>query len=182
MAVVRVERIYGCLPKELTPMLVTDCHPELYANPLLGIDDHRKFQILLGMMQWMVTIGKSELYQAVSYLNRFGACPREGRLNLPVRWFGYVKTTIYKQIVIDSRPMEFNRTAPNFQKLIPDFKKDYPNAIEEMDPYFSSVFSPLLQTIFLVYADHSHNIKTRQSITGLIGYVGSTPEIWVSKG
>ena len=55
------------------------------------------------MLQWMVTIGKSELCQVVSSSKYFGSCPREGHLDLAVRCFGYVKTTQDKQIVIDSR-------------------------------------------------------------------------------
>ena len=49
-AVDRVERIYGCLPKVSTPIPVTDCHPELDESPLLELDDHRKYQMLLGML------------------------------------------------------------------------------------------------------------------------------------
>ena len=149
-------------------MPVTDCHLELGDYPLLDIDDHRKFQMLLGMLQWMVNIGKPELCQKVSSLNRFGACSREVHLDLAVRWFGYIKTTINRKIAIDSMPIQFNRTTPNFQKLIPDFIKDYLDTIEEMDPSFPSVFGPLLQTIFLIDADHAHDLKTRESITGLI--------------
>ena len=88
--------------------------------------------MLLGMLQWMVTIGRPELYQLVTSLNRFGACPREGHLDLAVRAFGYVKTTLNNQIAIESRPMNFNRSSPKFEKLIPDFIKDYPSAKEEM--------------------------------------------------
>ena len=69
----RVERIYGCLPKESTPMPVTEYHPELDDIPLLGLDDHRKLQRLLGILQWMVIIDKPELFQVASSLNRFGA-------------------------------------------------------------------------------------------------------------
>ena len=46
-----VERIYSCLPNEYTPMLVTKFHLELDDTPLLGLDDHCKFQMLLGMLQ-----------------------------------------------------------------------------------------------------------------------------------
>ena len=77
--------------------------------------------------------------------------------------------------------MHFDRTAPKFQKLIPDLIKDYPDAIEEIDPFFSSVFGPLLQTMFLVDTDHAHELKTFRFITGLIGYVGSTLVICYSK-
>ena len=96
--------------------------------------------MLRGMLQWLVIIGRPELCQLVSSLNRFGACPREGHLDLAVRSFGYVKTTINKQIAIDSRPLDFARANPNFKKLIPDFIQDYPDAKEELDPGFSCSF------------------------------------------
>ena len=77
-SVARVERLYGCLTKESTPIRVTDCHSELDDTPLLDIDDHHKFQMLLEILQCMVAINKLELYQVVS-------CPREGHLYLVVR-------------------------------------------------------------------------------------------------
>ena len=55
-AIDRVERIFGTLPKESTPLPVTELHPELDTSPLLGLDEHRKYQMLLGMLQWLVTI------------------------------------------------------------------------------------------------------------------------------
>ena len=113
-AVARVERIYGCLPKEGTPLPVKECHPEMDTSPLLGLDDHRKFQMLLGMLQWLVTIGRPDLCTVVSSLNRFGACPREFHLDLAVRCFGFIKTTINKQIAIDHRPMKYTRDDPNY--------------------------------------------------------------------
>ena len=95
-------------------MPVTDCHPELDTSTLLDLDDHRKYQMLLGMLQWMLTIGKPEISQLVSSLNHFGACPREDHLDLAIRSFGYIKTTMYKQIAIDSLPIEFNISEANF--------------------------------------------------------------------
>ena len=103
-------------------MPVTNYHLELDTSPLLDLDDNRKYQMLLGMLRWMLTIGKPEISQLVSSLNRFGACPREGHLDLTVRSFGYIKTTMHTHITIDSLPMEFNRSDPNFKKLIPDLK------------------------------------------------------------
>jgi len=71
---------------------VKDCHPEMDTSPLLGLADHRKFQMLRGMLQWLVTIGRPDLGPVVSSLNRFGACPREYHLELAIRVFGDLKT------------------------------------------------------------------------------------------
>ena len=84
----------------------------------------------------MVTIGRPDLCQLVASLNHVGAYPREGCLDLAVRAFGYDKTTFNKQIDIDSRPMDFNRSTSKFERLKTEFIKDYPDAKEEMDPSF----------------------------------------------
>ena len=97
--------------------------------------------MLLGMLQWMVILGKSNICQLVSSLNRFGAYPREGHLNLAVSSFGYVKTTINTQIDIDSRLLYFARTNPDFKKIIPDFIQDYSDTKEDLDSGFPKVFT-----------------------------------------
>ena len=102
-------------------MTVSDCHLELDTSDLLGLDDHKIFHMLLGILQWMVIIGKPELCQLVACLNRFGACPREAHLELAGCSFGYVKATLHLQIAVDSRPMQFKRVTPDFDKLRPDF-------------------------------------------------------------
>ena len=98
-AVSRVKRIYGCLLKYSTPLPVPDYHPVMDATLLLGLDDHHTFQMLLGMLQWLMIIGRPELCQLVPSLNRFGDCPREGHQDLAVHSFRYIKTTLNKQVL-----------------------------------------------------------------------------------
>ena len=179
-AVSRVERIFGCLPKQSTPLPVTDCHPEMDTSPLLGLEDHRKFQMLIGMLQWLVTISRPDLCCLVSFLNRFGSCPREGHLDLAVRAFGYLKSVPNPKIAIDHNPMQFNRTKPDYDALRPDFLEDYPDAKEEVDNFPPS-FGPVLETTFMVDSDHAHDLKTRRSLTGILGFVGSSLVLWKSK-
>ena len=50
-AVVIIERQFRCFPKVSTPIPVTEYHPELDTSPLLGIDEHRKYHMLLYMLQ-----------------------------------------------------------------------------------------------------------------------------------
>ena len=66
-------KVFGCLAKKSTPLPVTDTHPELDTSPLLRLEDHRKLQMLLGMLQWLVTICRPDLACLVASLNRFGA-------------------------------------------------------------------------------------------------------------
>ena len=109
-AIGRVERIYGCLTKVSTPLPVTDFHPDLNESLLLGLDDHRKFQMLLEMLQWLVMICRLDICHVASSLNRFGSCPRETHLDFSIRAFVYLKQVPDPQICIDYRPVLFNRT------------------------------------------------------------------------
>ena len=76
--------------------------------------------------------------------------------------------------------MQFTRTKPDYDVIRPDFLADYPDAKEETDNFPPS-FGPVLETTFMVDSDHAHDLKTRRSLTGVLGYVGSTLVIWKSK-
>ena len=115
------------------------------------------------------------------FLNFFGAYHRGGHLDLTVGCFGYVKTTIHKNISIDSRSIRFDRTEPSFTKLIPDFVNDSPEVIANMDMGFPSVFGLFSQSAFLVECYHAHYFNACCSITGLIGCIGSIAMICFSR-
>ena len=109
-AIRRVEDMFQCLKKERTPLPVKkDFHPELDKSPLLELQEHRQFQALLGMLQWLHTIGRPELGPLLATLNCFGAAPQRGDLNLAIRSFGYLKFSKGRKIAIDSGPLKFER-------------------------------------------------------------------------
>ena len=137
--------------------------------------------MLLGMLQWIVTIGRPELSQLVASLNYFGACHKEAHLDLAVRAFRYIKMTFHEVIAIDSRPIKFKRSSPDFPKLIIDFLKDYYDSKEELDLGFPLSFGPILESTILVDSDHAHDLLTHCSLTGLIGFMDSSPVTWSSQ-
>ena len=52
---------------------------------------------------------------------------------------------------------------------------------EDLDPAFQLPFGPIMETTMLVDSDHAHNLQTSRSLTGLLGFVGSTHVLWMSK-
>ena len=70
--------------------------------------------------------------------------------------------------------MQFKRTKPDYELFKPGFLQDYPDAKEEEDPAFPPSFGPVMETTFMVDSDHAHDLKTRRSLTGILGFVGST--------
>ena len=159
-AVALIECMFGCILKETTPLPVKECHPELDESPLLDLDDHQKFQMLLGMLQWLVTIGRPDLCHLVSSLNHFGAFPCQYHLDLAICAFGYIIWHPNTEIVIDSCPIDYRCINPDYRILLPDFLEDYPHVTEELDPSFPDPFGPALQMSILVDSDHGHDKKT----------------------
>ena len=181
-AIRKVEDMYHCLKKVRTPLPVSaDFHPELDKSPLLELKEHRRFQALIGMLQWLHTIGRPELGPLLATLNRFGTAPRREHLNLAIRSFGYLKFSKDRKIAIDSRPLQFERSCPDYEMLRPDFLEDYPHAIEEVDPNLPEPYGDPLEVVILVDADHGHDLLTRRSLTGLLAYIDSTPVAWSAK-
>jgi hypothetical protein len=63
------------------------CHPELDDGTFLSELGIRKFQMLIGMVQWAVTIGRLDISFAVSLLSRFLVAPRDTSLGAGVLSF-----------------------------------------------------------------------------------------------
>ena len=162
-------------------MPVEESHTEVDNSPLLGLYEHRQYQMLIGMLNQLVTIGKPELSTACASLNCLDASPHQQLLEPLLRAFGYVKTVKDKKIAIDSGDMIFECISPDYEKLRPDFLRDYPDTKEELDPHFPDPYGLILQQTLLVDSDHAHNLVTHKSIIGLLGLVGSTLSFWSSK-
>ena len=69
----------------------------------------------------------------------------------------------------------------NVEKLTCDFLEEYPDAAEFLDPAHPKPYGKELGITFLCDSDHGHDRATRRSITGMVGFVGSTLVFWGSK-
>jgi hypothetical protein len=75
-AIKRVERMFRNLKKYSHPMETGD-HPELDESEIISNKGHRKHQMLMGILVWVVTIGRIDVAHSTSSLSRFTACPRK---------------------------------------------------------------------------------------------------------
>ena len=182
--IARVEKLLDMsLSKHDTPMTQGD-HPELDDSVLLDDDDHTKYQMLIGMLNWIVTIGRIDIAFAVTSLSRFVASPRHGHLLRVLHVFGYLKKKFNKRIVVDSRePIVVNNGAEGLLDidLTEKLAEHYPDAKEEID---DKVPEPLLDELKItayVDSDHAHDKVSRRSMTGLIIFVGRTPVFYMAK-
>ena len=157
-------------------------HPETDRSDLLDDAGKRQYQMLVGMAQWAVTIGRVDIAFATSSLSRFSAAPRETHLEIAFHLFGYLKKFPDKRLPIDSRPLLI-QTEKNMEKghFAADFLKEYPDAREDRDPKEPDAYGQPLQTSVFFDANLAHDLATRRSITGILVFVGSTLVSWTSK-
>jgi len=173
----RIENMFGTLTKHDIPMVAGD-HPELDESKHLDDDEHTKYQILIGMLNWIVTIGRIDIAFAVSSLSRFIACPRQGYMDRALYVFGYLKECSNRRIRIDSRDpivvangAEGNIEIDISKKLL----EQYPDAMEQKDDKLPMPLFDELAISTYVDSDHAHDKVSRRAITGIIIFVGITP-------
>ena len=59
-----------------TPMQPND-HPEMDESDLLSDRDHQIYMRLIGILQWMVMLGRFDICYSVSSLSRFSKCTQD---------------------------------------------------------------------------------------------------------
>ena len=151
-------------------------------TPHYSDDEHRKFQMLIGMLNWVVTIGRFDVAHATMSLSRFSACPRKGHLERVLKVFGYLKRRPNRRIVVDSRSPDFSGFEEDFSKDYASILgEDYPEASEEVDSNLPKPLVDELDITVFVDSDHAHDKITRRSVTGLIIFVGRTPVFFMSR-
>ncbi|CAJ1929630.1 unnamed protein product [Cylindrotheca closterium] len=169
-------------PQHSCPYNRKASHYEEDKSDFLDDAGKRQYQMLVGMVQWAVTIGQMDIAYAVSLLSRFSSAPRKGHLELAFYLFGYLKKFPNKQLPVDSRPPELCPTLTATKGAFKaDFLEEYPDAKEDQDCREPKAFGKPVQTSVFFDANLAHNLVTRLSITGLLVYVGSALVSWTPK-
>jgi hypothetical protein len=180
-ALSRVETMFGVLTKQSVPLPAGD-HPEMDTSAVLNDDEHRKYQMLIGILNWVVSIGRFDIAHAVSSLPRFSSCPRKGHLERALQVFGYLKKRSNRRIVVDSRDPIIEGGDDAFSKdFQEELKSAYPEAFEEIDRNIPNPLVDEMEITVFVGSDHTHDKVTRKSITGIFTFVGRTPVFCSSK-
>jgi hypothetical protein len=97
-------------------------HPEDDSSELLPPEEVQLYQQLLGISQWLSTIGRFDTCFAIPAMSRFNAVPRRGHLDRMFRIFGYLKKYRDQWIVIDSRNPILTE---NLEPIIMDWGSHY---------------------------------------------------------
>ena len=85
------KKLFGQEPTKRSSPLEHNDHPELDESPLLDAEDQRKYQSMIGALQWAVSLGRYDISTAVMTMSRFRQAPRRGHLDRVKRIYGYLR-------------------------------------------------------------------------------------------
>ena len=91
----------GLAAKAVTPMTSGYCL-EIDITPELGLEDAAYYHSLIGVLRWMVDLGRIEINVEASILSSHLALPREGHFQELLHIFAYIKKHMNSEMVFDT--------------------------------------------------------------------------------
>ena len=166
------ERMFGTMPKEYNSPLDAGDHPELDTSEFLDDDGIKKYQSIIGALQWAVSLCRYDINCAVMTMGRFRTAPRKGHLERLKRIVGYLKK-------YDMGAIRFRTCEPDYSHL-PEPNVDWTYAVygkvqEQIPP---DIPKPLGKTVVLTcYVDANllHDMVTGRSAMGILHMMNQTP-------
>ena len=168
------------MPARAETPLTSNYRPEIDTTRELSPTDAAYYQSLIGILRWMVELGRVDICCEVSMMSSHLALPREGHFAQLFRIFSYLRKYHNSEMVFD--PSDPAVDEKQFER------KDWTSSefgleLEEEVP--SNMPEPRGQGFVMcayVDADHAGDSVTRRSRTGfLVVYLNMAPIYWMSK-
>ena len=173
--------MFGELPKEYHAPMEKGDQPELDESELCSPEDIRKFQSLIGAVQWTISLCRFDVVHAVMSLGRFRTAPRVGHLERLKRLCGYLRKRAHGAI-------RFRTGIPNHEGTYgaEPVKYDwmetvYGTPVEEIDPRAPTPKGNKVRTTTFCDANLMHDVVTGRSASGIQDFLNQTPIDWFGK-
>jgi hypothetical protein len=173
-----LEKQGGKLPKAMTPMQ-TSYSPWVDVTKELDAGEAAYYQSLIGILRWIVELGRVDICLEVSLLSSHLALPRQGHLKQLFHIFGYLKRNHNAEMVFDP-------SDPVIDESLFECKDWSTSAYglegaKEMPPNMPEARGLGFIMRAFVDADHAGDKLTRRSRTGFLVYLNCAPIYWLSK-
>jgi hypothetical protein len=168
------------LPYSAPNPLSIDYRPEIDVTPELGEADASYYQCLIGVLRWIVELGRVDIDVEVSMMSSHLALPREGHLKELYHIFAYLKAHSNAEMVFDPTPIDFDRNL--FERQDWSYSAyGYESLKEELPLNMPAPHGQSMTMRVFVDADHAGDLITRRSRTGFIVFLNGAPIYWSSK-
>jgi hypothetical protein len=166
------------LPKKnATAPFASGYRPELDFTRELDSKLSTYYQSQIGILRWMVELGRIDIITEVSELASQLSLPREGHLEAVFRIYSYLKYKKNSLMVFDPTYPEIDMET--FPKR--DWNNFYGNVKEEMPPLMPEPLGGEVILRLFVDADYAGDGANRRSRTGFFIYLNESPIAWYSK-
>ena len=166
------------LPSRASTPLSIGYRPEIDTSDELNDADASYYQSLIGILRWMVELGRVDLTCEVSMMSSHMAMPREGHLSQLLHIFAYLKKCHNSELVFDPSDREFDRNSFMEQ----DWESSEHGSLKEELPLGAPSPKGMGFTMTAyVDSDHAGDVISRRSRTGFIIYLNNAPVYWMSK-
>jgi hypothetical protein len=159
-----------------TPM-TANYRPELDYTPFLADSAVNYYMELIGILRWIVELGRLDIMVDVSLLSSYCMQPRRGHLDQVFHIFSYLKRNKRATLMFDESRVDWDETA--FESH--DWDDFYRGAKENIPPNAPEPLGNPVQINCFVNADHAGNRVTRRSQTGVLIFINRAPIIWYLK-
>jgi len=163
--------------KARAPWPTTEYSAELDVTPELSPKLASYYQSQIGILHWIVELGRVDIITEVSLLASAMAMPREGHLDAVFHVFAYLKNKHNARLVLDPTYPEIdysNFPEHDWTSMYGDVKKAVP--LNAPEPRGKEV-----DTRLFVDADLAGDARVRRSRTGFFIFVNSALVMWLSK-
>jgi len=169
----RIEPLNLALKTKVTSALPSGYKPELDASNYLDDDDTILYMQFIGILRWLVELGRIDICVEVSMMSSYNCMPRVTHLHAVLHIFSYLQANLDWKLVMDST---YNDHLIEIEKR--DWSEFYPFAKRNNPPDMPEALG--FELTMFVDASHATNLVTRQSRTGVLIYVNKAPIIWFS--
>ena len=166
------ERMFKEKPRKSRPPFEGGDHPELDTSELCDEHQTKQFQTLIGQLQWLISLGRSDIAVHVMSLSRFRAQPRKGHLDRAKRIVGYL-------LFLPDGAIRFRTGEPDFSSL-KDQEYDWTRSVhsgacEQIPHDIPKSLGKHVQTSHYVDANLHHDLATGKAVTAVLHFLNQTP-------
>ena len=168
------------LPAKAETPLRTTYRPELDTTPELAPVEAAYYMSLVGVLRWIVELGRVDICLECSMMSSHLALPREGHLQQVLQMFAYLKKYHNTEMVFD--PSDPVVDESSFEKR--DWTSSefgHLQGVEQMPTNMPEPRGTGFTIRAKVDADHAGDTVTRRSRTGFLIYLNCAPIYWMSK-
>ena len=164
------------------PFSSNEYRPELDTSKECTPDQIQLFQNIIGILRWIIELGRVDIGYEVAVLSSYLTMPRTGHLNQALHIIKYLDIHSSSTITFDPQEYfispEIKREAEQRSQSMSSL---YLDAKEIIPPNAPEPRGVPVQINCFVDSDHAADRMTRRSHTGIIMYLNKSPISWYSK-